>query len=299
MSKVLCFDIGGTFIKYGLVENGELKNTGKFATARDNGEQVLQDMEAVAASYPQGFLDGISISSPGFADNKSGEIVSGNVIEGFNGLNIRDYFKARTGLPVALENDANCATLAEYGLGNGQGVDNMALMTLGTGVGGGLVLNGKLYGGNRNMAGEFGFLFIHGIHTDRPEDEILSGYASTRALTENVSKVLGREVDGIEVFRLAEEGNEQVLACLDTFLDSLAMGIYNVAYTVAPQKILIGGGVSEQPMILDEVKKRVSALTPSFSVDLNDILDIDRAKFGNEAGMMGAYVNFLETFENN
>lgn len=296
MSRVLCFDIGGTFIKYGLVDDGKLTESGKFETKRDDGEAVLADMDEVIRKYLPDHLDGISISSPGFADNKTGFIVSGNVIDGFNGLDIRGRFEKAFGLPVALENDANCAALAEYGLGNGQGAENLVVLTLGTGVGGGLVLNGRLYGGNRNMAGEFGFLFIHGIHTDKPEDEILSGHASARALTEAVSARLGREVDGYEVFKMAEEGNEEVLDCLDHFLDSLAMGIYNIAYTVAPDKVLIGGGVSVQPMILPEVRKRVSALTPSFSVDLNDIMEIDRCRFGNEAGMMGAYVNFEQTF---
>lgn len=70
-------------------------------------------------------------------------------------------------MKTALENDANCAALAEFGLGNGLGVQNLAVMTLGTGVGGGIILNGKLHNGNRNMAGEFGFMFIHGIHTKR------------------------------------------------------------------------------------------------------------------------------------
>lgn len=297
MSRVLCFDIGGTFIKYGIVDDGVLENTGKFATDRENGEAVLAEMNRVISENHPEELDGISISSPGFADNASGVIVSGNVIDGFNGLDIRKYFEERFSLPVALENDANCAALAEFGLGNGQGVDNLAVMTLGTGVGGGLVLNGKLYNGNRNMAGEFGFLFIHGIHTDRPEDEILSGHASSRALCEAVSEKVGRTVDGFEVFELIGQGNEDAIEAMNHFLDSLAMGIYNIAYTVAPQKVLIGGGISEQPSILPEVIKRVSALTPSFSVDLNDIMEIGTCRFGNEAGMMGAYVNFEETFK--
>ncbi|WP_273235175.1 ROK family protein [Ileibacterium valens] len=296
MSRVLCFDIGGTFVKYGLIQEGKMISSDKFPTDRSDGQAVLASMKEIIQKNISSGLDGISISSPGFADNQSGKIVSGNVIEGFNGLDIRKTFEEEFGLKTALENDANCAALAEFGLGNGQGVQNLAVMTLGTGVGGGIILNGKLHNGNRNMAGEFGFMFIHGIHTKRPEDEILSGHASTRALCEDVSKPKGYAADGFEVFRLFEENDPQAQIALDHFLDSLAMSIYNIAYIIAPEKVLIGGGISEQKMILPEVKKRVSALTPSFSVDLNEIMEIDTCAFGNDAGLFGAYVNFEETY---
>lgn len=110
-------------------------------------------------------------------------------------------------MDTAIENDANSATIAEHALGNGKGYENMVCMTLGTGVGGGIIINNKLYTGNAKMAGEFGFMFINGIQMDRPEDEILSGYASTRALVESVNKELEEEIDGIEIFDRANRGD--------------------------------------------------------------------------------------------
>lgn len=297
MKTVVCFDIGGTAVKYALIEDGTLLEKGSFPTERANGEHVLNEMLNVVQTYGKSAkIDGLSISSPGFVDNKTGTVLSGNVIDGFNGLAIREWFQSRTGLPVAIENDANCATIAEHYMGNGQGYENMVCMTLGTGVGGGIVINDRLYTGNAKMAGEFGFMFINGIHTDKPEDEILSGFASTRALVESVNNELDEKIDGIEIFRRAEKGDALCGEKVSAFYDAVAMGIYNIAYTLNPDIVLIGGAVSMQPKLLDEVKRRVEDLTPSFSLNLLDIMQIDRCKFLNDAGLYGAYANFMETF---
>lgn len=284
MEKVLCFDIGGTSVKYALFRGDEILERGAFPTIRQDGGQVLQTMQKLAQDLQP---DALSVSAPGFADNEDGIIHSGNVIEGFNGLDLRDWAREACGLPLALENDANCAALGEYLLGAGQGSKALAVLTLGTGVGGGLVLDGRLWPGNRRMAGEFGFLFIHGIHTDRPEDEILSGHASTRALCEACG-----EPDGRKIFERAAAGDPDMILALDHFYQSLAMAIYNIAYTVAPDTVLIGGAVSAQEALIPEVKKRVSALTPSFSVDLNDVMTIGACRFGNDAGLYGALANW-------
>ncbi|WP_276936101.1 ROK family protein [Faecalibaculum rodentium] len=285
MESILCFDLGGTRVKYGLFQDRVLTESGSFPTDRSQGLRVLQSMKDLVSRYEP---DALSVSSPGFADNSDGIIHSGNVIEGFNGLNLRSWAREECNLPLALENDANCAALAEYAMGAGQGSKALAVITLGTGVGGGLVLDGKLWAGNHRMAGEFGFLFIHGIHTDRPEDEILSGHASTRALCE-----VCQEPDGKKIFEKAAAGDARMQQALGHFLDSLAMAVYNIAYTVAPDTVLIGGAVSAQESLIPEVKKRVSALTPSFSVDLTDIMTIDSCRFGNEAGLYGALANWM------
>lgn len=297
MKTVVCFDIGGTAVKHALIEDGKLLEKGSFPTERTSGDHVLNEMLNVVQTYgKRAKIDGLSISSPGFVDNKTGTVLSGNVIDGFNGLAIREWFQSRTGLPVAIENDANCATIAEHYMGNGQGYENMVCMTLGTGVGGGIIINDRLYTGNAKMAGEFGFMFINGIHTDKPEDEILSGFASTRALVESVNNELDEKLDGIEIFRRAEEGDALCSEKVSAFYDAVAMGIYNIAYTLNPDIVLIGGAVSMQPKLLDEVKRRVEDLTPSFSLNLLDIMQIDRCKFLNDAGLYGAYANFMETF---
>lgn len=297
MKTVVCFDIGGTGVKYALMQGENILDKGSFKTDVENGNNVLNSMCEVIEKYTKDHkVDGVSVSSPGFVDNKTGQILSGNIIQGFSGLNMREYFEEKFSLPLAIENDANCATIAEHGMGNAKGYENVACVTVGTGIGGGLIINDKIYAGNHHMAGEFGFMFINGIHTDKPENEILSDYASTRSLVEKTSKALNEELDGIEIYKRAAAGDEVCAKKISDLYDSLAMGIYNICYTVDPDAVVIGGAISQQEELIDEVKKRISALTPSFSVDLCDNVYIDRCKYLNDAGVVGAYCNFINTF---
>lgn len=298
MKQVVCFDIGGTNVKYAIVDIDEqISEKGAFVTTKNDGQSVLDNMCSIITDYQQRFnVIGITISSPGFVNTKSGVIESGNIIDGFNGLNIKKYFEEKYELPVTVENDANCATIAEHRLGNGKGYENVVCVTVGTGVGGGIIINNQIYNGNKFMAGEFGFMFIHGIHSQMPEDDILSNYASTRSLIEKTSADLAQEVDGITIFKEADAGNQVCQKNIDNFYNSLAMGIYNICYILNPDKVLIGGAISQQENLISEIKDRLHRLTPSFSNSLVDVVEIDRCKFLNDAGIMGSYCNFMNQY---
>ncbi len=290
---IVCFDIGGTGVKYGLFdpETDELLDRGKFATTVEDGAKVLSNMDEVVSHYAKEVtLAGISFSSPGSV--KDGVILSGNIIDGFNGLDLAGRFEKRFHVPVAAENDANSAALAEYLLGAAKGYQDVAVVTLGTGVGGGLILDGKLRAGSHTLGGEFGFMFTHGLGDGLPEENILSDHASTRALQNRASAAAGRKLAGPVIFELAAQGDPAAAAALDDFYTAVAMGIYNICYTVDPEIVLIGGAVSQQADLIDEVKKHLSALKPSFSVDLTDLVKIDRCKYLNDAGLVGSYCSF-------
>lgn len=296
---VVCFDIGGTNIKYGLLNmDGEILDQGRFPTQIHDGKAILQDMENTVRTYMESTdsqplsIIGISISTPGFVDTEKGVITDGTILDGFAGLEICRHFEEIFHLPTAAENDANSACIAEHVMGNGKGCRNMAVVTLGTGVGGGIIINDEIYTGSRNMAGEFGFMYTQGLGNQEPGEYVLSNYASTRALCEAASDALGRNVSGQEIFERAEQGDPLCKKTLDDFYRSLAMGIYNIAYVLNPQKILIGGAVSVQEDILPRVREQLDALTPSFAQSLNTYLEIDRCHFLNDAGLIGALCNF-------
>lgn len=299
MKYIVCFDIGGTGVKYGVigVEDKEIKEKGSFPTNVNDGKEVLDNMCNVIENYKKNYcVEGISISCPGFINVKTGQIVSGNIINSFNGLNIKEYFETKYNVNVAVDNDANCSTIAEHVMGNGKGFENVVCVTVGTGIGGGIVINNKIYTGNNFMAGEFGFMFINGIHTDKCENEILSNYASTRALIEKTQSELNEEINGIEIFERAEKGDEICKKNVDWFYNNLAMGIYNICYILNPDKVLIGGAVSQQKNIIDEICKRIDSFTPSFSKSLLDVVSIDRCKFLNDAGLIGSFCNFISKY---
>lgn len=299
MKQIVCFDIGGTHVKYALIDiNQQISEKGSFETTRNHGQLVLDNMCNVISDYQVRFnVIGITISCPGFVNPRTGVIESGNIIDGFNGLNIKRYFEEKYQISVSVENDANCATIAEHRLGNGKGYENIVCMTLGTGVGGGIIINNEIYNGNKFMAGEFGYMFIHGIHSPMPEADILSNYASTRALIEKTCIDLHETVDGITIFEKAIKGNQICQKNINDFYHSLAMGIYNICYILNPDKVLIGGAVSQQEMLISEIKDRLQSLTPSFSRSLLDVVEIERCKFLNDAGLIGSYCNFINKYE--
>lgn len=296
--RVVCFDIGGTNVKFGLLDKeGNIYNKNYFKTNINCGEEILNKMcEEIDTYMENNKVIGISISSPGFVNTETGIIEDGTIIEGFIGLNAVKYFNDKYNLPVAIENDANCATIAEHKLGNGRNCKNLACVTIGTGIGGGIIINNEIYNGSKFMAGEFGFMFINNIGDKRPEEYIYSNYASTRALVENATKALGKDMDGKEIFDNANLGDEICESVLDNFYTNLAKGIYNLAYILNPDKILLGGAISQQESLIEEVQNRLDYFTPSFSKSLNEYVKIDKCKFLNDAGLMGSLCNFVNKF---
>lgn len=297
MEKVICFDIGGTNVKYGILDkNGSILEKSLFKTNTKNGQEILDNMSKIIEEYKDSDVVGISISSPGFINKTLGEITSGTIIEGFIGLNIKKYFEDKFNLKVAVENDANCAVIAEHTMGNGVGYENVVCLTIGTGIGGGIIINNKIYNGSSFMAGEFGFMFINGIDHEVLENHLFSNYASTRALIENTSMYLGKDIDGVSIFERAKNGDHVCEKTISDFYDNLAIGIYNIFYILNPDKILIGGAISKQEDIIDEIKIRLEKFTPSFSNNINDYVILDRCKFLNDAGLIGSLCNFISTY---
>lgn len=298
MKTVACFDIGGTNVKYGLLDlDGNILDKNLFKTNIDDGKKILDSMCDVIDKYKLSHnLVGISISSPGFVNTESGEIVDGTIINGFVGLNIREYFESKYNLLVTIDNDANCATIAEHKLGNGKGSKNMVCVTVGTGIGGGIIINNQIYSGSKFMAGEFGFMFVNGTDTENIDDSIYSNYASTRSLIEKASTHLNEDLDGIEIFNRAKSGDKVCIKYIDDFYDNLAKGIYNLSYILNPDKILIGGAISQQEDLIDEVKKRLDKFKTSFSKSPNEYVEIDKCKFLNDAGLIGSLCNFTTKY---
>lgn len=296
--RVVCFDIGGTNVKFGLLDkNGNIEHKDYFKTNINCGNEILTNMCKIIDFYKESNeVIGISISSPGFVNVDTGTIEDGTIIEGFIGLNAIEYFNSRYNLPVVIENDANCATIAEHKLGNGLGCNNLVCVTIGTGIGGGIIVNNQIYNGSRFMAGEFGFMFINNIEDKKPEEYIYSNYASTRALVEKATKSLGEDINGKEIFDRAKLGDEICNNELDCFYTNLAKGIYNLAYILNPDKILLGGAISQQEDIVENIKNKLDSFTPSFSKSLNQYVEIDRCKFLNDAGLIGSLYNFVNKY---
>lgn len=290
MEKYLAFDMGGSSIKYGLLtRDGKILENSSFKTP-ETLEELYGKIIELKKVYEKEDIKGIALSCPGAVDSEVGVIGGVSAIPYIHGPNIKEELESLSGLKVELENDANCAALAEVWLGEAKDNSDVVFIVIGTGVGGAIVKDKKIHKGKHLHAGEFGIMYFE----SEPGVPGTWGTVSMGQLVLRLSKKLGREVNGIEIFRFAEEEkNEVVLEELDRWYSNLAKGIFSIQYVYDPEKIVIGGGVSAKPEILVEIRKKIAEIMSH--IDVAKICpDIQVCKFSNNANLIGALYNFLQ-----
>jgi glucokinase len=291
------FDIGGTSIKYGIV-NAEGKILYDAATPTEahlGGEAVIQKVVSISKELKQEWsIDGISISTAGQIDNVNGIVVHAtDNIPNYTGLNIVEIVQTQTQLPVKVENDVNCTAIGEYWKGSAKHVEDFLCVTIGTGIGGALFLNGKLYTGQGFSAGEVGHitLYPNGRHCTCGSSGCYERYASSRALEDLLSNEFGETLHLIDFFRLVKSGDVKALACFEKWLDDLTTGLKTMIHFLNPKLIVIGGGISVQgDFLLNSIKDSVY---PKIMPNHAKNLEIKMAVNGNKANLLGAAKNFF------
>lgn len=288
VKKYIAFDIGGTQIKYGVVsELGILLNHKTILTeAHLGGEQVVQKLISLAEQLMnEHVVSGIGISTAGIVDIHKG-IITGGVdhIPRYAGIPIIDRLQTVLKVPISIENDVNCASFGEQWQGVGRDESNFIMLTLGTGIGGAIVINKKLYRGHSFSAGEWGNMLIEG----KPFEEV----ASISGLIYLVRKYKGSgNWNGETIFELYDQKDKEVIHAVQIFFKHLAIGISNLAYIFNPQAIIIGGGITDRGnRFLEEVKAEVRKyLNP----EIYSNCEIKLAQNRNHAGMIGSIYHFL------
>lgn len=293
MEKYLGIDIGGTFIKYGVyTQDGIQLSSDKVQTKCSNVNEFIDLLVDIINQNDD--VDGIGISMPGFVDVNSGMITDGGAIKPLTGKNLKELILKKCGKEVDIENDANCVALAEKWMGNGKNYSNFIAITIGTGIGGGIIINDKIYRGNRFMAGEFGYMIVDGFKDGKPQSSTSSFIASTSALVSAVCKIKNVEkssLSGEEIFKMIEDKDENVLNVYNKWIENVALTIYNLVFTLNPEAVLIGGGVSSQPRIIEDIRKKVD----EFDSRTTSFVDIDCCKFNNDSGKIGSIYHHLVT----
>jgi predicted NBD/HSP70 family sugar kinase len=295
MKAYMVFDIGGTYIKYAVMnEQGMKLESGKVPTPQDGLEIFLQKVTEIVTLYRQSYaFQGIALSSPGAVDVKSGYIGGASAIPYIHGVPMKDLIKEQTGLDVSIENDANCAALAEGWLGAAKETDYYICIVIGTGIGGSIVKNHTILRGASLHGGEFGYMIMGDPLKKNPLQSTWSKISSTHALVEEVEarKLLAKgTLNGEDIFRLAEGGDSIAKESIAQFYKKLAVGIYNLKYTLDPKKILIGGGISKVPEVIEGINQELRHLKDEIST-----LDITvcACQFDNDANLIGALFHFL------
>lgn len=282
---ILSFDIGGSSVKYAVIEKtGKILAKGKKTTPQEK-EEFFRLIENVAASYRRAYtIEGAGFSFPGAVDDVSGVIGGSSALPYIHDFPIRQELERRLSLSAALENDANCAALGESWLGVGKEHEDLVFLVIGTGIGGAVVKGKRIHHGKHLHGGEFGYMVSDASH------RILSETGSTRVLAERVADAKGlprEEMDGRKAFALADAGDADALQAVSAMYEALAMAIYNLQYAIDPEIFVLGGAVSERPGFAEEIGKRVDIILKD--VGVARIRPIIRpAQFGNDANLLGA-----------
>ncbi len=298
---ILSIDIGGTAVKMGLVNReGSIYARHEASVCYDNYQTpILTTVIREAQSFlarEQASIEGIGVSATGQVDDRIGAVIGTNgKIPHYEGSQIKRDMESAFGVPVFALNDANAAALGECFAGRAKGIENVLMITLGTGVGGGIVLGGRIFGGTRGIAGELGHipLYAGGVPCACGSRGCYESYAATTALVRLAKEATGEEeMNGRIIFARAAEGDEVMLSILDRWIADIAAGIVGLVHTFNPQMVLIGGGVSTQEdLLIKPLRERIlKTVMPRFA----EGLQIEAATLGNDAGMIGAAKFYMD-----
>jgi len=291
---ILGVDIGGTAVKMGLVdEAGKVHARHEASVCYDQyATPVLTTVIGEAQKFLWAFdgqLDAIGVSATGQIDVHTGTVIGTNgKIPQYEGSEIKREMERAFGVPTFVLNDANAAVLGECFMGRARGKEHVVMITLGTGVGGGVVVDGKLVGGARGIAGELGHftLYQNGVKCSCGKRGCFESYAATTALVRRVHAHTNVQMSGREIFSRMHAGDEEMKRLTDLWIEDVAAGISGLVHIFNPQMVLIGGGVSgQEELLIAPLRERVLAtVMPRFA----EGLQIESASLGNDAGLIGA-----------
>jgi glucokinase len=311
--RVIGVDLGGTKLLAGVIdEDGVVVRRTVRPTETESEDGLLGELEAAIAEFMDDDIGAIGVGIPSLIDQPAGRAVS-SVNVPLTDVDLREQLASRFGVPAAIENDANAAALAEHRFGAGRGTRHMIMLTLGTGVGGGLVLDGKLYRGAVGAAGELGHITLDiggpkcfgacagrghlealasGTATDRLAHELAAAHPAGdlgRALAE------GRSIDARLAVDLATDGPGDARTLLEQVGTNLGEGIASLVNIFNPEVVVLGGGFARAGELLFEPARKVvaeRALIPA-----RDLVRIVPALLGPEAGLIGAGLVAFEAID--
>lgn len=304
-------DLGGTKIAAGLVdEKGRLIHKDSIPTGKHRPyQEIVKDMAMLVreiikdADIDISSVKSVGIGSPGTADDKNGILVYANNLTNFVNVPLRSEMQKYIDLPIILDNDANCAALAESVAGAAKDVKNSVTITLGTGVGSGVVIDGKVYSGFNYSAAEMGHMVIEleGEPCTCGRKGCWEAYASAtgliehtiRAAKENPDSLINKLVNGDislidakTAFDAAKQGDKTGQAVVDKYIYYLAEGLINVINIFAPEILVIGGGISKEGEYLLKPLREIVYKYVYFKEEPQT--EIKAAQMGNDAGIIGA-----------
>lgn len=281
--KIAALDIGGTAIKQAIWNGTNLLMVSSHPSkALQGGEALIEQVKSILGNMQP--FDAIGISTSGEVNPHSGVICSANKnIPFYAGKNLVEILQAHFSVPVAIENDANAAALGELHYGSMQNESDFLFVSYGTGVGGAIIVDGKLYSGNAFSAGSFGGMVVHPEFLS--EQDLLAGryetYASTSALVRRAIQIDPYLNSGRAVFSVQD--NPLVQAEISNWIQEIVIGLVTLIYAFSPRSVVLGGGIMEHTNLVKTIENKVKEFVePRF-----ENVRIVQAQLGNSAGIMG------------
>ena len=300
MAYFLAIDIGGLSVKYGVLDRqGTIYEKGHFPSEREDFtlfmKPLIQCVHEIRTKYE---IEGIAISSPGAVDTEEGTVHGGSALPCIHEKDFRKIFMEQCQLPIAIENDANCAALGEVWKGAAANNQDVAFVVCGTGIGGAIVKNRKIHRGTHNHGGEFGYMIAYLEETD--EGFAITNWseaASPGNMARAVSVQTGLAPDALtakEIYDLRDQGDVIAKQGIEKMYKELVKGIYNIQYTYDPEKIILGGAISVREHLkdeLDQMMARIMQATPISKVTPQ----IELCHYQADANMVGALYHYLQS----
>jgi glucokinase len=288
--RAIGVDVGGTKILAGIVDRqGEVARREERATPLSSQDELLAELDRIVETLLEDDVAGLGFGLPSTIDQRSGRAVSSVHIP-LADLDFRDRMSQRCGLPVAIDNDANAAAIAEWRLGAGRGASHVVLLTLGTGIGGGLILDGRPYRGSIGAGAELGHIVLEyggapcgaGCTGLGHFEAVASGSVADAAAVRR----FGEGSDARDLVDAAKNGDEGAKEDLAEIGRRLGSGIASFVNIFNPEVVVLGGGFSEAgDLVLAPARETLArdGLRPA-----RDLVRIEWAELGPEAGMVGA-----------
>ena len=291
----LTMDVGGSSVKYALTgPDRRLTEHSKVPTPHGDRAAYLDALTDVYRLF-QGRVEGIALSVPGIIDSEGGLCKTTGALELGEDFPLVQELQVRCGVPVTIVNDAKAAALAEAAWGSLAGCCSGVVIVLGTGIGGALLLDGKVLPGRHFAAGEFSTICLDHHHDDIAHTWCgLNGSSKLITTAAYAKGVDPASINGEDVFRWVNEGDEAACMALDSFTLTLAGMIRNLQLIFDPERFAIGGGISQQPKLMESLHKnldQVERLTARHGMPRADVVT---CKYYNDANLIGAYAYYVQ-----
>lgn len=294
----MVFDIGGSSVKYAILDrSGNIYVKDKFPTPKESLDLLMLNMFGVIDCYEAYKVKGISICCPGVVDSYQGIVYYGGCLSYLHEVGLKEILIKRYNIPVSIENDGKAAALAELWRGGVNDSKHAVVMVLGSAIGGGIVINGKLHRGQNFSAGEVSYMIGDPIEDQNSTYKMCGFDASAPLMVAEIAKMNGLPVntDGEVVFKYINEENEDSWRVFCEYCHKIARMIVSLQYVIDPERFIICGGISNQRIVRNQIMNEVRKIYKANPMYLL-LPVIDNSQLNNDANLYGALYHFLEEY---